>query len=525
MSLALNEARPSAVEPPPVAAGLASSVGSTVPAASLPATQAAPPAARPAVPSLAAVFAPTSHVQPASVAPEPSKQPQGAAFAVPVPVANGVMGIGAGPGPPPGEAAAGLVRPANLQQIAGGAPPDISDDDELILELRLANGMLADTLVGYGTRNGIYLPLGALARSLDLAIVVSDDGNYASGWFLDEKRTLTIDLRQKRLELLGKSRDFPSGAFVAREGEMYVLAEYLGELLPLTLKADLRDQSVTITTREPFPFEARIAREEARGRLGNQNATLAEVFQRERTDWRLIDFPLVDLELRGVSDRVLGTRAEGDVRLSTDLAYMNAQTFFSASSKDGLTAARIELGRQDPDGTLLGPLGATEFQIGDVSTTALPIGLRGTSGRGAFVSNARLYRASVFDKIDLRGELPDGYEVELYRNNVLIGSTRTAINGRFEFLQVPVDFGLNVMRLVFYGPQGQRREEVRQIAVGDGRLAEGEFEYSVGMAQKERNLLNIYGPFFKPTRDFGAWRMTGQMSYGFTKDITGTLSF
>lgn len=489
-----------------------------------------------------AAFAPVPAPVPVS-APIAAAQPVptlASVFTVPQPVAAAGTGAATSPAEPaqlalpPAASATGpnlqsgsasLAQTPNLQQIAGGAPPDLSEDDELILELRMPDGTLADTLVGYGTRNGVYLPLGALVRTLDLAIVISNEGTYASGWFLDEKRTLTIDLTQKQLELLGKSLPFPSGVFVARDGEMYVLADYLGELLPLRLKTDLRDQSVTITTREPFPFELRLAREEARARLGNQqNASLADVFARERTDYRLIDFPLIDAELRAVSDSLLGTRAEADVRLSTDLAFMNVQTFLSGSSRDGLNAARIELGRRDPDGALLGPLGATEFQIGDVSTPTLPIGLRGTAGRGAYISNASLTRASVFDKVDLRGELPDGYEVELYRNNVLIASTRTPVNGRFEFLQVPVEFGLNVMRLVFYGPQGQRREEVRQIAVGDGRLAKGEFEYSVGMAQKDRNLLNVYGPLFRPQRDFGSWRLTGQLAYGLTKDITGTLS-
>lgn len=425
-----------------------------------------------------------------------------------------------------GQPSAPQLAPAlNLQQLTGGAPPAISDDDELILELKLANGTVADTIVGYGTRNGVYVPLGTLARILDLAIVVSDDGHYASGWFLSEDRTLTIDLRQKRLELRGKPLPFPGAALVARNGEMYILADYLGELLPLTVRTDLREQSLTLTGREPFPFEERLAREERRSRLGNEkNASLAEVFAREKTDWRLIDFPLLDLELRGVSDSVLGDRGEADLRLSADLAYMSAQTYFSGSTRDGLTAARIELGRRDPDARLLGPLRASEFQIGDVSTQALPIGLRGTAGRGVFVTNASLNRASVFDKVDLRGELPDGYEVELYRNNVLIGSTRTPVNGRYEFLQVPVDFGLNVMRLVFYGPQGQRREEVRHIAVGDGRLAQGEFEYTFGMAQKDRNLLDVHGPFFRPMRDYGAWRTTGQLAYGFTKSLTGVVS-
>lgn len=493
----------------------APALAAATPAPAPPAASVSLPVPQP-VPNLTAVFAPPQSAPSAAPIAAPSPA-DGNGLALPG--ANGIAGS-AGQ-----DSVAGLTQTPNLQQIAGGAPPDLSDDDELILELRLSGGGLADTLVGYGTRNGIYLPLGALARTLDLAIVVSQDGTYASGWFLDEKRTLTIDLRQKQLELLGKSLPFPTGVFVARDGEMYVLADYLGELMPLSLKTDLRDQSVTITTREPFPFEARLAREQARERLGSQqSASLTEVFKREPTDYRLIDYPLIDVELRGMSDRLFGTRAETDVRLSTDLAFMNAQTYFSASSSEGVNAARIELGRRDPDGTLLGPLGATEFQIGDVATVALPIGLRGTAGRGAYISNASLTRASVFDKIDLRGELPDGYEVELYRNNVLIGSTRNAVNGRFEFLQVSVDFGLNVMRLVFYGPQGQRREEVRQIAVGDGRLAKGEFEYTFGMAQKDRNLLNVYGPLFNPQRDFGAWRLTGQMSYGLTKDVTGTLS-
>ncbi len=62
----------------------------------------------------------------------------------------------------------------------------------------------------------------------------------------------------------------------------------------------------------------------------------------------------------------------------------------------------------------------------------------------------------------MRGILPTGYEVELYRNDILVGSVRTAVNDQYEFLEVPVDYGVNVFRLVFYGPQGQRREEVRR---------------------------------------------------------------
>ena len=137
-------------------------------------------------------------------------------------------------------------------------------------------------------------------------------------------------------------------------------------------------------TRVPFPFEQRVARDEERARLEGRNAREQKRWPREATPWRALSFPLIDAELRAVTDRSLGTRAEGDMRLSGDFAFMTARLFAGASSRDGLTGARIELGRRDPDSDLLGPLKASEFQIGDVTTVALPLGLRGTSGRGAY---------------------------------------------------------------------------------------------------------------------------------------------
>ena len=411
---------------------------------------------------------------------------------------------------------------------AQGPAPVISEDDELILQIETPQGEMSDTVVAYGLRQGVYLPLGALTRFFDLAISVSDDGHYASGWFLDEKRTITLNLRDGTLMVAGRAVPLGRGDAVAYEGELYLRAERFSDLFPLDLKVDLRAQTIAVKTREPFPFEERMAREASRERLGSRAGQSGgrdpgQRFAREPTPWRALSTPLGEVELRALTDDDLGTRVEGDLRLAGDLAFMTARAYASVSSRDGLTAARFELGRRDPDADLLGPLKATEFQLGDVSTGALPIGLRGISGRGAFVTNAPLEQASIFDSVDLRGDLADGYEVELYRNNTLIGSTRTPVNGQYAFLQVPVDFGLNVFRLVFYGPQGQRREVVRRISVGDGRLSPGQFVYSVGAAQKDVNLLAVRGPQFSPAADYGAWRATAQLAYGLSRDLTATL--
>lgn len=398
-------------------------------------------------------------------------------------------------------------------------------ENELILQVRVKGVEATDTIVGYGTRDGVYLPLGELARILDLAIRVGDDGNYASGWFLSEDRSVEIDARERSMSLSGVGLSWPTRSLQAFEGEMFLRSDVFADLFPLEIEPDLRSQSVVITTLEPFPFEKRMQRDADRRLLAGRGATrVKEQWPREETPWVPLSLPFSDVDARVVSDSVKGTRGELDLRMSGDLAWMTAQGFLSVTTRDGVVAALVELGRRDVDADLLGPMRATEFQIGDVATQGMPLGLRGTAGRGGFVTNQKLNSASVFDQIELRGLLPDGYEVELYRNDILVASTSRGTNGQYEFAQVPVDYGLNIFRLVFYGPQGQRREEIKQISVGDGRISPGELEYSFGAVQRNVNLLGIEGPDFRPQDRYGEWQAIGQVSYGISQSLTGIAS-
>ena len=380
---------------------------------------------------------------------------------------------------------------------------------------------MTDTITAHGTRGGVFLPLGDLARFLDLPISISDDGHYANGWYLSPNRTLSINLRAGTITQGGKEAPLPQRDFATFDGELWIRADRLADILPIAVVTDLRTQTVVIKTLEPFPFEQRLAREAARDRLargGGHGSTVA--YPRQATPYHLVDAPIAEAEMRLTGSDAVRPHLESDLRASGDLLFMTARTYFSLSSADGLVAARIQLGRRDPDARLLGPLRATEFELGDVATESLPLGLRGSAGRGFALTNEPLEHASVFEKIDFRGELPSGFEVELYRNDILVGSTSNAVDGRYEFLGIPVDFGLNVFRLVFYGPQGQRREEVRRISVGDGRLAKGQFTYNVFAVQKDRALIDVHAPLFQPTPGYGTWRAGMAMQYGLTTGLT-----
>jgi hypothetical protein len=459
----------------------------------------------------------------------------GALLAVPV-LATPVAAFAApGPAPAPGPdpAPPQTVAPPSLPQqtIAGqstrpGQPiastaPVLTEDSELILEIRTQHREMTDTITAHGLRGGIYLPLGDLARFLDLPISISDDGHYANGWYLSPNRTISINLRAGTITQGGKEAPLPKADFVAHDGELWIKADRLQDILPIRIVTDLRAQSVVVRTLEAFPFEQRLARDAARERLANLgNHGPAAAYPRVETPYHVIDMPIAEAELRATGAQGIAPHLESDLRASGDILFMTGRFYASLSSTDGLVAARVELGRRDPEAHLLGPLRATEFEIGDVATESMPVGLRGVAGRGFFVTNEPLEHASVFETLDFRGPLPAGFEVELYRNDTLVGSTSQPVNGDYEFLKVPVDFGLNVFRLVFYGPQGQRREEVRRISVGDGRLAKGKFTYNVFAVQKDMTLVNVTAPGFQPTLDYGDWRAGMSVQYGLTSAVT-----
>lgn len=422
--------------------------------------------------------------------------------------------------PPSAAPSAEHARPASATAAAGGYA-HLSEDDELILEIRTQHREMSDTITAHGTRGGVFLPLGDVARFLDLPISISDDGHYANGWYLSPARTLSINLRAGTITQGGREAPLPARDFAVFDGEMWIRAERLADILPVALTTDLRMQTVVVRTLEPFPFELRAAREAARDRLARTGGHGGQTtYPRKATPYHLIDPPIAEAELRLAGSDAVRPHLESDVRASGDLLFMTARTYFGLSSTDGLTAARIELGRRDPDARLLGPLHATEFELGDVASESLPVGLRGSAGRGFAITNEPLERASVFEKMDFRGELPSGFEVELYRNDTLVASTREAVNGRYQFLGIPVDFGLNVFRLVFYGPQGQRREEVRRISVGDGRLAKGTFTYNMFAVEKDKALIDVHEPLFQPSPGYGTVRVGASVQYGLTSAIT-----
>ena len=345
----------------------------------------------------------------------------------------------------------GLVDPANL----------------LLFSVELDQLTLTDGLAGYGDESDPLLPLGELSRLFEMDLEVLPAERRVIGRIGEARRSLVIDLNT------GTARDGPRNIPLAADDvavtptEIYLKASALQRLLPLTLEVSPQALAIKVVPTEKLPIQSRqerIARLRELG--GDPGAGAAESLIVERP-YGLISLPGFDVQLAtGYQTEDPQTPFRYDVRAAADLAYGNFQGYIGSDDAGQPASARMLFERRSLRGGLLGPLKARVVSVGDTFTPSLSLGPRGVGGRGIAISTVPLDETNIFNRVDLRGELPIGYDVELYINDVLRSGQNTPAEGRYEFLNVPLSPGVNVVRIVTYGPRGERTEQTRIVNVG-----------------------------------------------------------
>lgn len=398
------------------------------------------------------------------------------------------------------------------------------ENNLLILEARLGIYTLTDGMAGYLNEGSLLLPLSEFAELLDLPIGVSPGTGEANGWFLSENRLFSLDVGRGSVIIDGKPRKFNPQFIGIFDDDIYIDVRLLAEWFPVDIKFNLSDLLVRFETREPFPIEQKVIR---------KNRQLKALAQRNREEskypklpqpYKLISWPVSDssMEFSFKSSDTGSVKGLNQTTFMTaEIGKMSAELFLNADNESILPQARFKLGRKDANGELLGDLEATQVEIGDIVTPNVSMITSSNLGRGVFVSSLPLDNPSEFDRITLDGDLPAGWEVELYRNEVLLDFRTARTDGRYVFEDVPLLFGVNILRLGFYGPQGQTRNDIRQIRVGPDQTKPGEFLYRFALNQKNRQL--IIGDVDNTTDDV----TQGKTNFfsEFTTGITRTLSF
>ncbi|HEX6930385.1 MAG TPA: hypothetical protein VF267_14105, partial [Gammaproteobacteria bacterium] len=301
----------------------------------------------------------------------------------------------------------------------------------------------------------------------------------------------------------------PDPARIApRGGDIYVHELLLEQWFPLELDFDPSELRLAVTALEPLPLQQHLEREQRWERHGvTRGAEDGADGPVHDIPYRFMDWPFIDATVETqvrepeTGEKISTSRYK--VIAAGDFLKMNAQVSVAGTDGDALDSF-VTLSRRDPRRNLLGLLNASEFAVGDIGIPQDPLIANNSLGRGFHVSNLPLDRPREFDRFSLRGELPLGWDVELYRNGQLVAFQSAQTGDRYDFTDIPLDFGVNHFRLVFYGPQGQIREETLQRVIGQDMIRPGEHYYQF-TAMRERDLFEgeLPGETEDPRFSFG----------------------
>jgi hypothetical protein len=370
-----------------------------------------------------------------------------------------------------------------------------NDDDSLLLDVRSGRWRVGDGVRGYHTDTGVCVDLADAIIALDLPVRLDKKSRRATGWLFNERRTITIDRDQNTVQIVNKQtkllvsdiRDTPEGWCV----DTQVLANWID----VGITVDLSNSLLVLTSATKLPFELAEERKERAGKFAPKVQFDLSKLPQGNEPYKFWRTPSVDVVAStGVRDRKLRGAtfdARYEIFASGEAAGASFDARLSSDDHGVPRSLRIRGYRTDANAGLLGPLKATHFGLGDVSSESTALGMANSVGRGAFVTNRPVERPENFDRTSFRGELPDGWDAELYRNDQLIAYAQTRGDGRYEFLDIPLLFGQNRMEVILYGPQGQTRRDVKLIPVGLDSIPPKETYYWAGLIDGGRDLFNF----------------------------------
>lgn len=403
------------------------------------------------------------------------------------------------PVPPPAPAPA----PAAASPPLAGVVLLPGPAESLLLEVALDQHVLAEAITAYQDGRRVFLPLGELAGVLTLPIRTQPSQGTAEGFTLDEQRSFRLSVPQSRAVLGEQAQTFDPALVRVHADDIYVESALLSRWLPVDFHVDLARLTLRVRPRETLPLQSRLERERAGARLGRRSGGYEDPgFPRLESPYRLLGVPFIDQTLGlglKVGNGPTQTSASYTGFLTGDFLGMESSLFVRSTNDDPSAELRYILGRSDPDARLLGPLRARSFLFG--SGVAMPsvqhVAVRTPvgDGLGFTASNRPLNQPTDFDRHTLEGDLPPGWDVELYYNDALVGFQRSTANGRYRFEDLPLSYGPNEFRLVFHGPLGQRRVERQTFLLDQNSTPAGTLHYRLTGHRDDSGALRSIGQF------------------------------
>jgi len=367
-------------------------------------------------------------------------------------------------------------------------------EEQFLLDVNIRQLRLGDGVRAYQTPEGTCVVFGDFLTTLDLPMKIDLTAKRASGWAFREDHRIEIDQAAGMARFGDQQERLSAGAIRETPEGWCVESSALGRWFKLGVKPVTAGSVLLLDSEAKLPVELAIEREQRAARIRPAAMPIGNL-PRVRLPYRMWRAPALDFVVSaGVAyNASTGMRVDrhASVIAAGEIARLSYDSMLTTDEKGRPQSLRVRAFRSDPDGGLLGPLNATHFGIGDVQGLSSRL-VGGSSGRGAVVTNRPLFNPIAFDRTRFEGDLPSGWDAELYRNGELLAFSRSNASQRYLFADVPLVYGDNRFEIILHGPQGQQRSRFESLNVGQNQVPPGQSWYWAGVIQPGKDLLGDF---------------------------------
>ncbi|MGH1457074.1 MAG: MSCRAMM family protein [Alphaproteobacteria bacterium] len=406
-----------------------------------------------------------------------------------------------------------------------------SEDELLIFETYVndkqrSSGVLAYLPEGANITQTLF-PVSSVSRILSFSLQSDPVNGKIDGWFYNENNVLQVDVERNTVFVNGVESLIPKGAVEVHYDDIYVRADILSEWLGIQFRPDMSMLKLYVTSEKPLPFEEEEDRKnKAKAMAGGYGKNARDFAADKLLPYQWWSKPSIVLQ-QGVQ----GRSAQGEKSMNANFSMqssfdaMRFGTKFLLSGTTGtesdtkINTSTLTFERRDPGNGLLGALKAGRVSFGDVNYPDVPLVIGRKRGRGISVASDSRYgnsRSSSSEKLDIDGDAPIGWDAELYRNGYYVAFQDVGADGRYNFEDVELVRGFNLIKIILYGPEGQQRTETQRIIRGQDVLREGEIDYEFTVGQPESDFI----PLAENARTSSAFGGSGQVGYGVREYLT-----
>ncbi len=380
-----------------------------------------------------------------------------------------------------------------------------AEGEELIMTIRIDTFVFGEV---FAIKKGdsVHVEFEGLLTALDFPIYYDEPLARYNGWYIKTDNTFTLSHSRSEgspviygpesAEQLLSLKDF-----TIVDNSLFISLARLNDWFGLGATADFQDLMLYLTPKQALPFQQRLDRKQQRISKGNNSEIK---YTRLSRGFGLLSPQAIDLQLNSLySNDRQELNSSYSLLGSRDIALFNAQFFLNGNNNKWLNNGRLQLSKSDEQSTLFGIDNLSTLKIGDITPVRQTNGATLAQSRGVLIDNLVRSNDINLDATSVSGEIQSGWDVELYRNGVLLGQQFEVQTGRFEFNDIPLYAGLNLLRVVLYGPQGQVVERIEQRILDRDAVSSARLKYQISLSQNNKSLFGLEESNSINNQDYG----------------------